>query len=115
MRPSYSSSGLRAAAREDVRELLDVGAGEDVLAALVLLAQAVDELGAQDVDLAVEDAALVADLELLLGQLLDQVLQLLIGQGAEVREGVHRHAVSPILTGGTREYSRARSATSTSA
>ena len=42
------------------------------LAALVLLAQAVDELGAQDVDLAVQDPPLVGDLVLLLGELLDQ-------------------------------------------
>ena len=70
--------GVGDPARKDVRELLDVRAGEDVLAALVLLAQAIHELGAQDVDLAVEDPALVGDLELFLGQLLNQVLQLLV-------------------------------------
>src|SRR5204863_132171 len=50
--------GLVAAgpAREDVRETLDVGAGDDVLPTFVLLAQPVDQLGAQDVDLPVEDA-----------------------------------------------------------
>src|SRR4051794_26746114 len=53
---------LRVAGRppgEDVRELLDVIARDDLLAALVLLAQPVDELRAEDVDLAVEDAPLV--------------------------------------------------------
>src|SRR3954471_11145255 len=77
-----------ALAREDVRELLDIGTGEHGLALLVLLAQAVDELGAKDVDLAVQDAALVGDLLFLLSQLLDQVLELLVGERAEVREGV---------------------------
>ena len=60
------------AAREDVGQPLHVGAGDDLLAALVLLAQAVDELGAQDVDLAVQDAPPVGDLGLLLGELLDE-------------------------------------------
>ena len=100
------------AAGEDVGEPLDVGAGDDVLAALVLLAQAVDELGTQDVDLAVQDAALVGDLELLLGELLDQVLQLLVGEGAEVGEGVHGRRGLLRVDGsgevdGRREYSRA--------
>src|SRR3954453_17627193 len=60
---------LRVAGRpagEDVGELLDVVARDDLLAALVLLAQTVDELGAQDVDLAVEDPALVRDVAFLL-------------------------------------------------
>jgi hypothetical protein len=37
----------------------------------VLLAQPVDELGTEDVDLAVEDATAVGDLDLVIGQLLD--------------------------------------------
>ena len=61
----------------------------DGLALLVLLAQPVHQLGAQDVDLAVQDPALVGDLLLLLRELLDQVLQLLVGESAEVGEGVH--------------------------
>src|SRR4029078_8783981 len=77
------------AAREDVGETLDVGAGDHVLARLVLLAQAVDELGAQGVDLPVEDPALVGDVDLLFGQLLDEVLELLIRERAEVRKRVH--------------------------
>ena len=74
---------------EDVGQLLDVRARDHVLAALVLLAQAVDQLGAQDVDLAVQDAALVGDLELFLGELLDEVLQLLVGERAEIGKRVH--------------------------
>src|SRR4051794_20524528 len=53
---------LRVAGRpagENVGELLDVVARDDLLAPLVLLAEPVDELGAQDVDLAMEDAPLV--------------------------------------------------------
>ena len=61
---------------------------------LVASAQAVDELRAQDVDLAVEDPATVGDLLLLGAELLDQVLELLVAQGAEVRKGfVHGHSL----------------------
>ena len=55
-------------------------AAEDVLDLVVASAQAVDELRAQDVDLAVEDPATVGDLLLLGAELLDQVLELLVGQ-----------------------------------
>src|SRR4051794_38922857 len=77
------------AAREDVRQLLDVVARDDLLAPLVLLAQPVDELGAQDVDLAVEDATLIGDVDFLFRELLDEILELLVGERAEVGEGVH--------------------------
>src|SRR4051794_32400061 len=83
---------LRVAGRsagEDVGELLDVVARDDLLAPLVLLAQSIDELGAKDVDLAVEDPALVGDVDFLLRELLNQVLELLVGERAEVGEGVH--------------------------
>src|SRR4051794_31799872 len=81
---------LRAGpAREDVREPLDVGARDDVLAGLVLLAQAVDELRAEDVDLAVQDPPLVGDVDLFLRELLDEVLELLVRERAEIGEGVH--------------------------
>src|SRR3954447_12884676 len=76
-------------AREDVGELLDIVARDDLLAALMLLAQPVHELRAQDVDLAVEDAALVGDVDFLLLELLDQVLELLVGERAEIGERVH--------------------------
>ncbi len=61
--------------REDVGQPLDVLAGDRDLAALVLVAQPVDQLGAQDVDLAVQDAPPVGDLGLLLGELADHVFQ----------------------------------------
>src|SRR3712207_5099195 len=54
--PRHEALGLlaaRGAAGEDVGQPLHVGAGDHVLPALVLLAQPVDELGAEDVDLAV--------------------------------------------------------------
>src|SRR3954468_4756525 len=77
------------AAGEDVGQLLDVVARDDLLPALVLLSKAVDELRAQDVDLAVQDPALVGDVALFLGELLDEVLQLLVRERAEVGKGVH--------------------------
>src|SRR5579875_688322 len=87
--------GPRDAPGEDVGELLNVGSADHELAALVLLAQPVDQLSAEDVDLAVEDAPLVGDLHLLLGQLLDEFLELLIGQRAEVWKRVHYGMVLP--------------------
>src|SRR5262249_26981871 len=77
------------AAGEDVGQTLDVGTRDHVLARLMLFAQAIHELGAQDVDLAVQDPALVGDVDLLFGQLLDEVLELLIRERAEVRKRVH--------------------------
>src|SRR4051794_6003532 len=69
---------------EDVGQLLHVGAADDRLALLVLLAQPVHQLRAQDVDLAVEDPAPVGNLLLLLRELLDQILQLSVGERAKV-------------------------------
>ena len=77
------------AAGEDVGQPLDVCAGDHVFAAFVLLAQPVDELGAEDVDLPVQDAPPVGHLLLLISELLDEVLELLIRERAEVRERVH--------------------------
>src|ERR687897_466147 len=83
-------------AAEDVGELLDISARDHRLALLAPLAQPVDELSAQDVDLAVQDATPVRDLLLLLGEILDQVLQLLIGERSQIRESVHvRPSSSP--------------------
>ena len=60
---------------------------------LVLLAQAVHELGAEDVDLAVEDPPPVGHLLLFIRELLDEVLELLVGEGPQVGECVHRGRV----------------------
>src|SRR5262245_32499411 len=91
-----------SAAGEDVGQPLDVGARDDVLTTLVLLAQAVDQLGAQDVDLAVEDPAPVGHLLLLVRELLDEVLELLVREGAEIGKSVHGGEHSnhqPVLEG----------------
>src|SRR3954453_5853890 len=48
-------AGARGATGENVGQTLDVGTGDDFLAAFMLLAEAVDQLSTQDVDLAVED------------------------------------------------------------
>src|SRR5271166_170455 len=85
------AAGLGRALREDVRELLDVLPGDHYLSALVLVAQAVDELGTQDVDLAVQNAPPVGDLGLLLGQLADDIFEFEIRQRTKVGERVvHR-------------------------
>src|SRR3954454_10742994 len=76
-------------AAEDVCQLLHIGARDDGLALLASLAQPVHQLGAEYVDLAVEDPAPVGDFLLLPGQILDQVLQLLIRESPEIRESVH--------------------------
>src|SRR5688500_14830957 len=76
-------------AAEDVGELLNVRARDHRFTLLAPLPEPVDELRAQDVDLAVEDAAPVRDLLLLLGEILDQVLQLLIGERSQIRKSVH--------------------------
>src|SRR6185312_6087351 len=69
-----ASWSRRSLPREDRGQPVDVHLVEDALAAGHLEAR--DELGAQDVDLAVEQAALVADLVLLLLEVVDQGLQL---------------------------------------
>src|SRR3954462_14325324 len=78
-------------AGEDVGERLDVGAADHGLALLALAAQAVHELRAEDVDLAVQDASLVRHLLLLLGQIAVQILEVLLLERPEIRESVHFH------------------------
>src|SRR4051794_39678981 len=80
----------RRLAGQDVGQLLDVGTRDDRLSLLVLLAQPVDELGAQDVDLPVQDAPRIRHLLLFLRVLLDELLELLVGERTEVREAVVR-------------------------
>ena len=48
------------------------------------------ELGPEDVDLPVQDPAPIADLTLLGLELVLQLLQLLVGHGAEIGQGFHR-------------------------
>jgi hypothetical protein len=77
---------------------LDVLAGDGDVAVLVLVAQPVDQLGPQDVDLAVQDAPLVGDLGLLLGELSDDVFEFDVRQRAKVGERlVHRALLSRAL------------------
>ena len=53
----FATAVYNGLAHEDVGQLLHVGPGDDGLTFFALLAQAVDELSPQDVDLAVQDAA----------------------------------------------------------
>src|SRR6478735_3877146 len=82
-------AGARGATGENVGQALDVGTGDDFLAAFMLLAEAIDQLSTQDVDLAVEDPPTVGHLLLLVSELLDEVLELLVGERTEIGEGVH--------------------------
>jgi hypothetical protein len=63
--------------REDRRQRLDVDAVEDALATRLL--QPRDELGAQDVDLAMQDPALLGDLPRLFLELVDLLLEVVVG------------------------------------
>ena len=76
----------------------DVLAADQRLAGLAMGLEAVDQLGPQDVDLAVEQSAPVGDLALLVGQLVDQLLELLVAHRADVRKGV-LHLVLPLALG----------------
>ena len=66
--------------REDLRELLDVTRGEVLGCLPVAVMQARDDLGAQKVDLAVQDAPPEGDLALGLRALVDQLTQIVVGQ-----------------------------------
>ena len=73
--------------RQDLGEPVDVDLVEHAAAARGLEAR--DELRAKDVDLAVQEAALVADLALLHFELVDQAFQVAVGQRAQIRERFH--------------------------
>ena len=59
---------------------LVIRAADHGFAFLTLAPQPVHELRAQNVDLAVQDAPLVRELLFLVGELLDEVFQLLVGE-----------------------------------
>src|SRR5881628_5163 len=80
----------RRLAAEDLRQAVDVDLVEDAPPARAL--QAHDELGAQDVDLAVQDPAVEADLTLLLLEVADHGLELVVGERAEIGDRVHSAA-----------------------
>src|SRR5680860_554718 len=70
---------------------VDVGAVERDEVVAVEAVSPVDQLGPQDVDLAVQDPAFVGDLVLLGGELVDQVFQLFVAERTEIGKGVlHR-------------------------
>ena len=66
------SARIPASASQNLGELLHVRTGDQLLAIVVLLLQTVHQLGAQNVDLAVQNAAPIGDLGLLFGELADQ-------------------------------------------
>src|SRR5262245_12668269 len=73
-------------AGEDFAQAVDIDLCELTLA---LVLEPGDELGMEDVDLAVEQPALVGDLVLLRFEVGDHLLQVGIRQRREVRESVH--------------------------
>src|SRR5262249_12587641 len=74
--------------REAPGQTLDVELVEDARAPGLLETR--DELRAQDVDLAVQETPLVRDLELLLREIVDQLLEVVVGERSEIREWLHR-------------------------
>ena len=86
---SSGRRGVAFPARISVSDV-DVDLVEDALAPGLLEAR--DELGAQDVDLPVQQAPLVRDLLLLLRVLVDQAFQILVGQRSKIRERFHAAA-----------------------
>src|ERR1700726_957987 len=86
-----SFAGRSCLPGEDLREGLDVDLVEN--AAALRLLQPRDELRAQDVDLAVQDAPAVRDLLLFLRVLVDQTFEVGVGQCRKVRQGFHAHLV----------------------
>src|ERR687892_423308 len=85
--------GRRSLRRENLGETVDVDLGERALALAHLALEPGDELGAEDVDLPVEDPAAVRDRALLLHELADEIAQLLVGQRVEVGKGFHDYSV----------------------
>src|SRR4051794_7422611 len=85
--PGPASSLRRRLAREDLRQPVDVDLVEDAAAARRLAPR--HELGPEDVDLAVQHAAAVAHLVLFGLEVVDQLLEPLVGEGAEIREKFH--------------------------
>ena len=86
---SPGPAGPRALAGQDAREALDVHFGDDGLALVVLALQAQHQLCAQDVELAVQDAAPARDLALFRLELSDQGTQLLVRTRDQVDDVVH--------------------------
>src|SRR3954447_21346411 len=83
--PSGRRCGL---AGEDLGQRVDVDRVEH--ASTLRHLQPGDELGTEDVDLPVEEPATVRDLLLLAGQVVDELLEILVGQRREIRQWFHR-------------------------
>src|SRR5205823_1390661 len=78
----------RSLAGEDVRERLDVDGVQD--APPLRLLQPGYELGPQDVDLSVQQPPAIRHLLLLAREVVDQLLQILVGQCRKIRQRFHR-------------------------
>ena len=67
--------------------MVDVDLVEDALPLRLLETR--DELGAQDVDLPVQQAPLIRDLVLLTREVVDELLQVVVGQRGEIGQRFH--------------------------
>src|SRR5437870_945751 len=79
---------------EDLAQPVDVDLAEHAAPAGAL--EPSNVLGTEDVDLAVEDPAPVAHVALFCLELVLQLLQLLVREGAEIRERFHRSLAFPV-------------------
>src|SRR5262249_51166436 len=86
-------------AGEDLAQSLDVVALDQRPTLRTILTEPVDQLRPQDVDLAAQDPAAVRDLLFLRGQVVDQLLELLVAHRADVGEGFFLHALLAFLSG----------------
>ena len=74
-------------AGEDLRQPIDVDLAERALPRSDLLLEPGDELGAQDVDLPVQEPAPVRDFLLFALEIVDQFLQIGVGERGEIGQG----------------------------
>jgi hypothetical protein len=72
----------RCLAREDVRQAFDVDLVENASTSRTL--ESHDQLGPQDVDLAVQNSSLIGDLALLRLEVVDHELELLVRERSEI-------------------------------
>ena len=81
--------GRRHVAGEDLRQAGDVVGGDDGLALGVLALQAHHQFGAQDVELAVQDAPAPRDVALLGFELGDERAQVVVRTGHQIDDVIH--------------------------
>src|ERR1700704_6006781 len=82
-----NSTGRSSSRREDLGQVIDVHLVENARPSRLLEPR--DQLGAEDVDLSVQQPPLVGDLVLLLRQLGDELFEVGVGQRCEIGQRFH--------------------------